>query len=68
MTDLLKNEPEFILPFEGMEIGDSFFIPTLKPAEKIFNIENAAKEEKCRVKCFIVRESGYLGIRVWRTR
>lgn len=64
----LPNDPDFFLPFSGMVVGDSFFIPCIRPAEKMFNIENAAKSEKVRVKCFIVRESGYLGIRVWRTR
>ena len=26
------KEPEWIFPFEGMLIGDSFFIPTLDPS------------------------------------
>jgi ethanolamine utilization microcompartment shell protein EutL len=60
------QEPEWILPFEGMDIGESFFIPTLRPAEIIFIVDTRAKAAKVRVKAFTSSKEGHLGVRVWR--
>jgi hypothetical protein len=60
-------EPEWLLPFEGMVIGDSFFIPTLRPAELIYSIDCGAKRAGLRVKSYVTHEKGYLGVRCWRT-
>ena len=60
------KEPEWILPFEFMSIGDSFFIPTLRPAMLIYEIDTAAKRAKVRVRSFTSMFDGYLGVRVWR--
>lgn len=60
------TEPEWILPFEFMKTGDSFFIPTLRPALLMFDVENAAKRAGVRVRTFTSSSDGYLGIRVWR--
>jgi len=62
------QEPEWIFPFDGMRVGDSFFIPTLRPAKLIYTITETSKRAKIRVKCYPTREDGYLGVRVWRTR
>ena len=62
------QEPEWLLPFEGMAVGDSFFIPTLKPAQLIYIIDTRAKAAKVKVRCFAAQTDGCLGVRVWRVR
>lgn len=59
-------EPEWIFPFDGMSVGDSFFIPTLRPAEMLFVVENRAKVAGVKVKAYPSSKDGRLGIRVWR--
>jgi hypothetical protein len=49
-----------------MKIGDSFFIPTLRPAYMRYAIDNGAKRVQIKVKIYIVTEEGYLGVRTWR--
>ena len=66
MTKL--SEPEWLLPFEAMKVGDSFFIPTLKPAELIYIVDTRAKVAGVRVKSFTTTKDGHIGVRVWRTR
>ena len=66
--NLSNPEPEFILPFDGMDIGDSFFIPTLKAAEMIYVVDTRAKEWGIRVKSYVAAKDGCMGIRVWRIR
>jgi hypothetical protein len=65
--DELAGEPEWVFPFEWMKVGDSFFIPTLKPARMIYVIDTRAKEAKVRVKTFTCAREGHIGVRVWRT-
>jgi hypothetical protein len=60
------QEPEWILPFEGMSVGDSFFIPTLTPAEMTYVIDTRAKFAKVRVRVYTRVEDSLLGVRVWR--
>lgn len=60
------NEPEWIFPFHGMEVGESFFVPTLKPAEMIYIIDTRAKDAKVKIKAFAASKEGHLGVRVWR--
>ena len=62
------KEPEWLFPFDGMEVGDSFFIPTLRPAEMIYIIDTCSKRAKVRVKSYAYTKDGCLGVRVWRTR
>ena len=59
-------EPEWVFPFQGMGIGDSFFIPTLKFAEMIYAIDCGAKREKIRIKAYVTAKDGHLGVRTWR--
>ena len=61
-------EPEWIFPFDGMEIGDSFFIPTLRFAEMIYAIDSGAKRAGVRVKCYITVKDDHIGVRAWRIR
>jgi hypothetical protein len=60
------DEPEWLFPFESMLVGDSFFVPTLKPTPMIYAIESGAKRAKVRVKTFITMKDGCLGVRTWR--
>lgn len=61
-------EPEWLFPFGGMEIGDSFFIPTLRFAEMIYAIDCGAKRAGILVKSFVTHKDGHLGVRAWRVR
>jgi hypothetical protein len=49
-----------------MDIGDSFFIPTLNTAETLYAAECGAKRAKVQVKVFITSKDNHLGVRVWR--
>ena len=62
------QEPEWLLPFEFMRGGDSFFVPTLKPADLIYKIDSASKRAKVKVKIHTTAKDGCLGVRVWRVR
>jgi hypothetical protein len=66
-NDILVNEPVWLFPFEGMDVGDSFFIPTLKPAVMLSIVQERAKAARVRVRVFASTKDGCLGIRVWRT-
>ena len=61
------KEPEWIFPFEGMGVGDSFFIPTLKVSQMVYVIDTRSKAAKCKVRICVVIEHDRLGVRVWRT-
>ena len=61
------DEPLWILPFEVMEVGESFFIPTMKPAFLTYSVENGAKRARVKVKVYTMIKDGVLGVRVWRT-
>jgi hypothetical protein len=59
-------EPEWVFPFDAMSVGESFFIPTLRPADMIFVIENRAKVAGVKVKAYPSSKDGCLGVRAWR--
>jgi hypothetical protein len=61
-------EPDFILPFEFLKVGESFWIPTLRPAELMYVIDTKAKDVGVRIKAYVMPKDGYMGIRVWRLR
>ena len=44
----LYDEPEWVFPLEQMNVGDSFFIPTLKPSSMIYAIDAGAKRARVR--------------------
>jgi len=62
----LLSEPDWVFPFQGMEVGDSFFIPTLKFAEMIYAIDCGAKRHGIRVKSYVTTKDKHLGVRTWR--
>jgi hypothetical protein len=61
-------EPDWVFPFHAMEVGDSFFIPTLRFSEMIYAIDSGAKRAGISVKCYIVAKDDHLGVRAWRVR
>jgi len=60
------TEPEWIFPFEAMNVGDSFFIPTLKPVEMLYVVDTRSKVAGVKVKAYASSKDGHLGVRVWR--
>lgn len=61
-------EPDWVFPFEVMEVGDSFFVPTLRFAEMIYSIDSGAKRAGIKVKSYIVVKEDHIGVRTWRIR
>jgi ethanolamine utilization microcompartment shell protein EutL len=51
-----------------MRVGDSFFIPTLRPAEMTYVVDTRAKVAEVRIKSYPSIKDGCLGLRVWRIR
>jgi len=60
------HEPEWIFPYSIMEIGDSFFMPTVRPAYGHYIIDLTSKRVGFRMKTYTVVEDGVLGVRSWR--
>jgi hypothetical protein len=49
-----------------MNIGQSFFIPTLEPAIMLRAIESCAKKARVQIKIYITSKENHLGVRAWR--
>lgn len=62
----LQNEPEWLFPFEFMEVGQSFFIPTMQTASMLHAIESGAKRSKIKVRAYITIKDKHIGVRAWR--
>jgi len=62
----LQTEPEWVFPFDAMEVGNSFFIPTLDPAVLLYAIDCGAKRAKVKVKSYITTHNDLMGVRTWR--
>jgi|TARA_R110002012_G_scaffold321873_1_gene552019 hypothetical protein len=62
----LYEEVEWVFPFDGMQIGESFFVPTLKTSHMIYAIESGAKRAKVKVKTYATSKDNHLGVRAWR--
>lgn len=71
---MLKNqivsfdEPEWVFPYEYMEVGESFFMPTVRPAYAHYVIDKTSKKSGVVMKTYTVREENILGVRSWRVR
>ena len=63
-----QKEPEWLFPFESMLVGDSFFIPTLKPSPMIYALDCGAKRAGVVVRSFVMQKDGCLGVRAWRIK
>jgi len=68
MTPSEITEPEWVFPFQGMVVGDSFFIPTLRLAEMMYAIDSGAKRAGVFVKCYVTVKDKHIGVRAWRVR
>jgi hypothetical protein len=68
MNSTRVEEPEWLFPFDFMQIGDSFFVPTLKPMEMLYVIDTRSKVAKVKIKAYTSSKDGRLGVRVWRVR
>lgn len=64
------EEPEWIFPYSGMSVGDSFFVPTMKPAYMTYIIDTTAKRVGMKMRCYAtIRDGdGVMGVRAWRIR
>ena len=60
------KEPEWIFPYANMEVGDSFFMPTIRTAYAHYIIDTTSKRVDMRMKVQTVVEDGVLGVRAWR--
>jgi hypothetical protein len=60
------HEPEWLFPFDGMEVGDSFFIPTLDSEKMVSIITKRAKAAGIKVSVMPFLNKGTLGVRAWR--
>lgn len=60
------EEPEWIFPYQDMQVGDSFFIPTVRPAYAHYIVDVTSKRVGMRMKAYTMIDEGILGVRVWR--
>ena len=60
------EEPEWVFPYQGMEIGESFFMPTVRPAHAHYIIDVTSKRVDMQMKTYTMIEDGVLGVRAWR--
>jgi len=60
------DEPEWLFPYEFMLVGESFFIPTMRPAYMAYIIDTTSKKVGIKMKTFTYTENGVLGVRAWR--
>jgi len=65
-SEVPYDEPEWLFPYSGMNIGDSFFIPTMKPAYMTYVIDTTAKKFGVKIKVLTTTKDGVLGVRAWR--
>lgn len=64
----LESEPEWLFPYDFMRVGDSFFIPTMRPSHMMYMIDLTSKKAGVAIKAFPRTEKGVLGVRAWRVR
>ena len=60
------EEPEYLFPFDFMEVGDSFFLPTLRIPKMTYIVDTRAKAAGIRVKVYPMIDKEVMGVRVWR--
>jgi hypothetical protein len=60
------DEPEWTLPYDFMRVGDSFFIPTMRPTYMLYIIDTTSKKMGVKMKALVRHENGILGVRAWR--
>ena len=60
------KEPEWVFPYQGMDIGDSFFMPTVRPSFAHYIIDLTSKKVGIRLKTYAMICDGVRGVRAWR--
>jgi hypothetical protein len=65
-SDTPFDEPTWVFPYAVMSVGDSFFLPTMKPAYMAYIIDTTSKKAGVVMKVFTTTEEGFLGVRAWR--
>jgi len=60
------EEPEWLFPYQWMKVGESFFVPTVRPAYMHYIIDVTSKSVDVRMKCYTMVDEGVLGVRAWR--
>lgn len=60
------EEPEWLFPYQWMQVGESFFIPTVRPAYMHYIIDVTSKQVGVQMKTFTMVDEGVLGVRAWR--
>lgn len=60
------DEPEWLFPYEFMKVGDSFFIPTLRPSHMVYIVDVTSKKVSVKMRAMVRHENGVLGVRAWR--
>jgi hypothetical protein len=66
VTSEIPPDLEWFFPFDGMDVGSSFWVPTVRPADMIYSIDTQAKRNGMRMKCYVVEKDGCMGVRAWR--
>jgi hypothetical protein len=51
-----------------MEVGESFFMPTVRPAYAHYVIDKTSKKVGVVMKTYTMTEDGVLGVRSWRVK
>ena len=62
----MYEEVEWVFPFDGMEIGESFFVPTLKTSHMIYAIESGAK--RAGIKVFGISYDSQKSLKKFKTK
>lgn len=63
--DPITNEPVWLFPFEYMEVGQSFFIPTMHPDRLIAVAYSQAKIAGVKIIAKRDAVDKILGVRIW---
>ena len=61
-----EDKPEWVFPYEFMNVGDSFFVPTMRPSHMVYIIDVTSKKVKVKMKAYPSRKDNVLGVRAWR--
>jgi hypothetical protein len=65
-TRIKLVDPEWHFPLAGMNVGDSFFVPTNNTEAMTYKVKNESKLCGMKITVRTRVEEEILGIRVWR--
>lgn len=58
---------DFVTPVGGMQVGDSFFVPSLTPKQTRRDVQYVARQFGKKLRSEVVIEDMLIGVRFWRT-